>query len=268
MFGSPGRIDYGCWVLLPPAAAPPRPEVAAPLASLVLALAVYAASGDAGLAVAAGVLTLVIIAPVLLVMREIFFLSGSRRLQPGDVHAVLEWVEQAARLAGIDRVALLYAVRRSAELQLVYVSTTNIALAPGEEYGLAATLHRAAWQGRPVGLERNGVVFLALPTLILEKLLAMLQKRRGRPVLRVSSLQEARLAYTLVRELLQAGRGLRGVQLAYSSYKLFTRLLLEGLLAVDWSVIDQLERVMPFERPWVRKRVLEQVRLETASSLE
>ncbi len=255
--------------VLPIRIVPPRPELVSALAAFTIGGLVYAATHDPAAGVVSAILIAIIVAPILIAMREFTLLSGSRNLSPEDVHPLLDWLVYAARLGGCkSSIAILYAVRRAAEIQLVYVSSSNIALGAGEEYGLAASIHRAAWQGRPVALERSGVVFLAIPTLLLERLVSMIEKRKAIPILRVRSISDAKLVYSMLRELMAASRGLKGVQLAYHSYKLFTRLVLEGRLAIDWSIAEKLERLMPFEHFWVKSKVVRQVEEESISMLE
>ncbi|MET1101331.1 MAG: hypothetical protein ABWW69_02470 [Pyrodictiaceae archaeon] len=245
---------------------PPRPEVSSLSIASLLALLVFALVGDVTATTIAWVLGFLFSLPFAIMFREFVFLSGTEPIEPEEASKLLYWSTIAARAMGSPETVLFYTTRTRIGFQLVGLGSFRQENVQGKIPFLA---HKAAWVGAPVAeldLKAN-TVYLVVPALVLERASRLIRKEGFKLVMSISSLRDAKLAYSLIKAIAYALYGSRRMA-AYIATKLFSRLILEGHIVVEADgLIEDISARMPFEDPITRRAVRKQLRSEMIESL-
>ncbi len=242
---------------------PPRPDTGAAAAAALVAGLVYVASESLSAAVFAAMIAGLFAVPLLLLAREMVLFRARRVLEPQEAGMVADWIAAAGAAVGARDVAVLYAYRRGAGIQVVQLGS---AVSQEEaQSGLLALLHRAAWNALPAATRtRRNKLIVAVPARIMEMLYSLARRGRDGPYLELTTASHVRLAYGVVREI--AGAANRGASRTYTAYlatKAFTKLLLSGRIRLSAGLSERIDRLVPSEPWWVRRRVVQQLREES-----
>lgn len=236
---------------------PPRPELLSTTLASIAGILVFLAVRDVTFSIISWIIAFLIVFPFAVIVREVVVLSGTRRISNREALAVFEWIATVARIAGVNSISLLYTYRERNGLQLV-----GLGEAPDrEEQGsITFTVHKAAWLAKPLPAlsAKKNRLFVVVPGLLFERVASMTRMTGSKPVLVARSLGEAKLVYHLVKSILYTP-GVSKEFLAYSAVKLYRRLIVDGLLVLSPRIVDEVEKSLPFENPFVRKRVLRQL---------
>jgi hypothetical protein len=247
---------------------PPRPDIGAAAVAAAAAVAVYLASGSPGGAFFAGVIAGLFSLPLLLLAREFALFRARKVLEPREAGLVADWIAAAGAAVGAGDVSVLYTYRRGAGIQVVQLGST--VSQEEAQAGLLALLHRAAWSALPAAaVTRRGKLMVAVPARIMETLYALAGRGRDGPYLELRRAGHARLVYGVLREL--AGAVNRGAGRAYTAYlatKAFARMMLAGRIRVAPGLVDRLDRMVPWEPWWVRRRVMRQLAEESGLAVQ
>ncbi len=218
----------------------------------------YWVTGDVATTIAIAVVVGLLSLPFAFLARELVFLTGT---VSGDrAEKVYEWVQSVAGILNMGGVNLFYTVReRMGSLQVAGFGGID----QHEQARAIALLYKAAWLGYPIAEKGKQSILLAIPGLIMERLAMLVARERGKSLVKLRSISDVKLVYRLVKALASAHMGDRLLG-AYTAYKILPRLLLEGLvrLEMDSRELELLESKLPFEPPWVKYRLREQLRRE------
>lgn len=249
-----------------PTLLPPRPDLGAVGVAAAAAALILVGGSPLGLAIVTGAVVGVIALPLFLLFREIALFHSRRVLRPEEAGLVAEWLQAAGAAVGAGSVTVLYTYRRGAGLQVMQLGST----AQGEHIqgSLLAHIHRAAWNALPAAFSSGGRVYVAVPARIMEWLYSIAGKSRSTAYLRPHSKGEVKTVYRILRELAQAAsRGASRLYTAYTATKAFTRLVVSGAIRLDPQIADKVDSLVPAEPPWIRHRVVKQLREEMANTI-
>jgi len=246
---------------------PPRPDTGAAAAAALVAGLVYLASESLGAAIFAAMIAGLFAVPLLLLARELVLFRARRVLEPQEAGLVADWIAAASAAVGAREVAVLYAYRRGAGIQVVQLG--SVVSQEEAQAGLLALLHRAAWNALPAATRtRRNRLVVAVPARIMEILYSLARRGRDGPYLELSTASHVRLAYGIVREIASAAnRGAGRAYIAYLATKGFTKLLIAGRIRLAASLTERIDKLVPSEPWWVRRRVVHQLRDESSLSV-
>ena len=220
------------------------------------------------LAIVASILSV----PILLLAREFSLYTTSKPLSPERAGRVADWILAVAREAGADRASILYIYRKGIAMQLVQYGEPLLVAGskPAErrrlEFSLAALVHRASWNGLAAASLYRNLLIVAVPARTMEELAYLTEPGRKGVKLEVETASELKRVYRLVKELVGAlNPSSSGLLAAYTATKLIAQLILDGLLAVRGEALEKMDRLLPAEPWWVRRKVVKQLEEEATS---
>ncbi len=244
---------------------PPRPDVGSAVAAAAVTLIVYLLSGSVSASIASAIIVFMIAIPVLLAWRT-YKLLANIEIEAKKIEALYEWLLAAGKRVGVDGgLAILYLIRRPSGIQAIQIGGAPLR---AEAAALVPLLYRLVWFGDPVAARRNNTSYILFPSTLAHHLSTRASRTlNGKPVLEVRDKRDARIVYKLLRVVIESGRqGVPRTVAAYMATKAFLRLFMEGLLAVRASLLEELDKVLPAEPPWVRWRVRRQLTAESPLS--
>ncbi len=173
-----------------------------------------------------------------------------------------EWLNQSFAAIGLGRsVTLVYSSRSSEGITLVQIPEARGA----DAQVLEALVFSSASKGEPIVRKTGkGLVAVVMAGRIAALLANAASTHRGRPILRISTPEQLKMLYKLLRSAYQALTGASRTLAAYLALKSIGRLTAQGLLSfTDWSIAEHALRYIPSEPPWISLRVKRQIARET-----
>ncbi|NPA04970.1 MAG: hypothetical protein GXO09_02600 [Crenarchaeota archaeon] len=244
---------------------PPRPDVGSAVAAAAVTALVYFFSGSVSASIAAAIMVFMIAIPVLLAWRT-YRLLANIEIEAKRIEVLYEWMLVVGKRVGVNGgIALLYLIRRPTGIQAVQIGGAPLR---AEAAALVPLLYKLVWFGDPVAARRDNTSYILFPSLLAHRLsMRVSRTTNGKPVLEVRDEGDARIVYKLIRVMIESkGQRLPRTLTAYAATKAFLRLFMDGLLRVKASLLEELDKVLPAEPPWVRWRVKKQLAAETPLS--
>ena len=249
-------------------ALPPKPDKGAVAAALLVIGVLKAVGFDWSSAIVAGIVVGIVILPFLFMAREFAVFRSRRELKPDEAGVVAEWIREAGYAAGVrSPITVLYTFRKGLGLQVVQLGAAEREEA---QLGLLQLLHRAAWSAMPAAARtKRGSILVAVPGRVMETLHQLMGRGRQGVYMRVETPGHVRLAYNIVKELVRAGnQGAGGVYAAYVATKALARMLMKGWIVLgEPSLAEEIDRIVPPEPWWVRRRVKQQLAEEASLAI-
>lgn len=230
-----------------------------------------AGTGIAAAVIIAGIVGVMVL-PVLMFIREVAVFSPTKVLEPREASVVAEWLLEAARSLGVNGLTVFYTYRQGTGLQVVQLSGSPLPSKKGEggvQSALAVLVHKAAWHAMPAVMRVDKTVYVAIPARIMETLYSLSGKGPRGAYLHLLNKNHVKLVYRTLYELAATTMQTSNrVYTAYLATKAFTKMLIRGTIRLSAELAQVIDDLIPLEPPWVRRKVVEQIRLEAMTAIE
>ncbi len=186
----------------------------------------------------------------------------SAEVDPDRLVALFEWLSSAVRALGmpVKRLSLVSTSRGPEGLRLIQIPEPR----PKDAQLLETLVITSASRDEPLVRLDSGVATIVMAGRIASTLTEALSTTHGRRIMRLSTPQQLRSLYKLLRSLYQATAQTPRTLAAYMAVKAVGRLVGHGLLTfADWRLAEEALRYIPAEPPWIRFRVKRQIEGET-----
>jgi hypothetical protein len=229
-----------------------------------------------GTAIFLGIVASILSLPILLLAREFALYSARTPLPPERAGKVADWLTAVAREAGAEKPTILYVYRKGVAMRLVQFGEPILVAGEKEggdrrrvEFSIAALVHRASWNGLAAASILRGRLIVAIPARTMNVLEPLAEMGRRGIRLRVETPSQLRTVYRIVKELTSALHTPESRLLAaYMATKLIAKLLLNGSLVVSGKALEEMDKLIPSEPPWIRRKVLKQLNEETIYTIQ
>ena len=201
-----------------------------------------------------------VLSAILLVVRE-FFLVRSSSL--GELDQYLDsfhaWLQAVGSLVGVSRVSVIYLVGENTQIKLVQLGSSTRPILSSE---IVSLYHRMAWSIPVAAIRSSDGVVVVLPWCVLKILLLSIKRSREGVYLRLEDTTTLRLSYYIVKNMIKSFYNVSNRLLAYLAVKVYTRAILDGIIRPSYTILADLDKLLPPEDIITRYVVVRQLNEE------